>query len=388
MDKRAFKLSEVVVVIVITALLSALVTGFVSYHTLKTMDKVSYINLSSDKDLREFLEVYSELVSDYYEDLDRGEMLDSAITAMMSYLDETYSTHLTEADTDALMDNLVGEYEGIGISVGSNLTIMEVFKDSPAEKAGLKANDVVIKLDGTDVTKKSSSELASMIKGNSNKTINITVMRNKEEIEFEVTRSNINIPSVYSEIVEKTNIGYMYITTFSNTTYDQFSKQLSELEKNGINSLIIDLRNNSGGYLISAKQISSLFLENGKVIYSLEDKSGKTSYKDETKEHREYPIVVIVNGSSASAAEILAAALHDSYGAAIVGHKSYGKGKVQQTKSLKNGSMIKYTSAKWLRPNGECVDGIGIEPDYAAELEIDGNSIIDAQYNKAIELLK
>lgn len=388
MDKRAFKLSEVVVVIVITALLSALVTGFVSYHTLKTMDKVSYINLSSDKDLREFLEVYSELVSDYYEDLDRGEMLDSAITAMMSYLDETYSTHLTEADTDALMDNLVGEYEGIGISVGSNLTIMEVFKDSPAEKAGLKANDVVIKLDGTDVTKKSSSELASMIKGNSNKTINITVMRNKEEIEFEVTRSNINIPSVYSEIVEKTNIGYMYITTFSNTTYDQFSKQLSELEKSGINSLIIDLRNNSGGYLISAKQISSLFLENGKVIYSLEDKSGKTSYKDETKEHREYPIVVIVNGSSASAAEILAAALHDSYGATIVGHKSYGKGKVQQTKSLKNGSMIKYTSAKWLRPNGECVDGIGIEPDYAAELEIDGNSIIDAQYNKAIELLK
>lgn len=388
MDKRAFKLSEVVVVIVITALLSTLVTGFVSYNTLKTMDKVSYINLSNDKELREFLEVYEELVSDYYEDLDRGEMLDSAITAMMSYLDEKYSTHLTEADTDVLMNNLVGEYDGIGISVDSNLAIVEVFKDSPAEKAGLLANDIIIKLDGKNVSQKSSSEVAAMIKEANNKSITISVMRENKELEFEVNRESINIPSVYSEVVDKTNIGYMYITTFSNTTYNQFSKQLVELEKKGIDSLIIDLRSNSGGYLISAKQIASLFLENGKTIYTLEDKSGKTNYKDDTKEHRNYPIIVIINGSSASAAEILTAALHDSYGATVVGHKSYGKGKVQQTKTLNNGSMIKYTSAKWLRPNGECVDGNGIEPDYAVELELSENRIVDTQYNKAVELLK
>ena len=163
------------------------------------------------------------------------------------------------------------------------------------------------------------------------------------------------------------------------------SDALKELETKNITSLIVDVRNNAGGYLTSAEEVSSLFLKSGKVIYSLEANGSKMSYADKTEEHRTYPIVVLINGGSASAAEILAAALKDSYGAILVGTKSYGKGKVQQVMSLNNGDSVKYTSAKWLTPSNICIDGTGIMPDYV--VEYDSESGHDYQLEKAKELL-
>ncbi|MBO4245500.1 MAG: S41 family peptidase [Bacilli bacterium] len=389
MDKRVFKLTEVIVVVIITAVLSAIVTGFVSYNALVNFKKVSYVNLTNDKDLQEFIEVYAELVTDYYKDVDRKELLDSAITAMTTYLDEKYTMRLSKEDATTLFDSLSGQYQGVGIEILPDRSINTVFENSPAAEAGIQKGDIIIKVNNEDVTDYESSEVAALIKSNKNgDKVSITVKRSGKEKTFEVKLSNVNIPSVYSSIEDGTHIGYIYINAFNNNTYFQFREKLEELEKKNITSLIIDVRSNGGGYLISAKQIASLFIEQGKVIYSLADKNAKIEYKDETKESRSYPIVVLINGNSASASEILTAALIDSYGATTVGKTSFGKGKVQQTKELNDGSTLKYTSANWLRPNGECIDEVGIKPDYEVDVVLQDGKVIDAQYNKAVEILK
>ena len=183
-------------------------------------------------------------------------------------------------------------------------------------------------------------------------------------------------------------LGYIYISTFSDTIYDQFRDALNKLEGEGIDNLIIDVRNNTGGYLSETTNIASIFLEKGKVIYSLESKKSKDTYKDETDEKKNYKVVVIINEASASASEILTASLKDSYNATVVGKKSFGKGKVQQTAKLKGGTMYKYTSAKWLRPNGECIDGKGIVPDHEVDLEVnEEGTVVDTQLSKALEIL-
>lgn len=388
MDKRAFKLSEVIVIIVVVALLSAVVTGFVTFHSISRVEGTNYVDLTNDSDLKEFLEVYADLITDYYEEVDRKELIDSAINGMMSSLGESYTTHLSGSDSTDLLNTLSGEYEGIGVQINPDKTIHSVFKDSPAEKAGLLSNDLIIKINNESVESNTASDIATLIKTSKEDTVTVTVKRGEEELNFEVKRSKLEMPSVASEIIEKTKIGYMSISTFSNTTAHQFSTQLNDLEEKKINSLIIDLRGNSGGYLLSAKQIASFFIAPGKVIYSLEDKEGKVDYKDESAEEKKIKVIVLIDSASASASEILAAALKESYGATLVGKTTYGKGKVQQTKELSDGSLVKYTSAKWLTPNGTCVDKVGIKPDYEVELTIKNDVLVDTQLNKAIELLK
>ena len=177
----------------------------------------------------------------------------------------------------------------------------------------------------------------------------------------------------------------MYISNFSQNLSEQVNKALNEMESDGIESLIIDVRDNVGGYLSAAESTASIFLEKGKVIYSLESNDKNYTYKDETESAKKYKIIVLINENSASASEILAAALKESYGATLVGKKSYGKGKVQQVVALTGGGSVKYTSAKWLTPSGVCIDEIGINPDYEVEYEV--TDLYDTQVDKAIELL-
>ena len=184
------------------------------------------------------------------------------------------------------------------------------------------------------------------------------------------------------------NIGYISLSTFSRLSFEEFQEELMKLEnESNIESLIIDLRNNSGGYVASAFNIASLFLEKGKTVYSLQSQDDLKVFKDETEASRKYKVVILVNGQTASAAELLTAALHDSYGATVVGEKTFGKGKVQNVKSYNN-KIIKYTSAKWLRPNGECIDEVGIEPDIKVSVEYKNGVVYDKQYDKALELLR
>jgi carboxyl-terminal processing protease len=193
----------------------------------------------------------------------------------------------------------------------------------------------------------------------------MSVLRDTQTLSFDLERQTLYVPAITSKTYEQNNkkVGYIFISKFSDTVYEQFKKELTKLEDTKIDSLVIDVRNDTGGYLTGATKIAELFLKKGKVIYSLQSKTKKETTKDETEDSRDYKVYVLINHGSASASEILAAALKYSYGSTLMGITTYGKGKVQQTSSLSDGSMFKYTSAKWLTPNGDCIDGVGLKPD-------------------------
>lgn len=388
---QGFKLYEVIIITIITGILCSIATGFIFYKKYETSAIASYENLSNNKNVNEFLQVYASIIKEYYQDVNEEELVDSAINAMFSYLGDNYSEHLSKDETSSLLEQLAGEYQGIGVEIYQDKIIYNVFDDSPAKEAGLQKGDKIIKVNNEDVSEKDNSYVATKIK-NENDKVEITVLRNNEEKKVTVKKDKLYIPSVTSKVIEEENkkIGYIDITTFSNTTSKQVKKALLSLEKDNIDSLVIDVRNNAGGYLISAKEIASMFLEKEKIIYSLQEKDKTQTYKDTTSEKRDYPVVILINEYSASASEILTSALKESYNATLVGKKSYGKGKVQQTLNLEDGSMAKYTTAKWLTPNGKCIDGVGITPDYEIDLDVDENNqtIVDTQLNKAIEILK
>ena len=377
-----FSLRSVSIIIIITAIITSLTTGVIIYNNNRAI--LGGANIQEDEALQEFLKIYNSLDEDYYEDINKNEMIDAAISAMVDYLGEEYSIYLNQNETDNLSDQLSGKFVGIGISIGLEGKIVKVYQDTPADRSGLQEGDKILSINDNSTLEKTSAEIANLIDRTSENTI--VVNRGTEELTFKVTPETINEPLTTN--IYNSNIGYIYINAFTNTVGEEFKKSLTELESSGITSLIIDLRGNTGGYLKGATDIASIFIEKGKTLYYLENKEKKEEYKDETSELKNIPVIVLIDGTSASASEVLAAALKDSYGATLVGTLSYGKGKVQQTNKLEDGSMVKYTIAKWLRPNGECIDEIGIQPDYEIQLEqSEEGYLIDTQLEKAIELL-
>lgn len=383
--ENGFGIRAIVIIIFITAIVTSLTTGVILFNNTKLL--LGNSRIKTDTALQEFLKVYNGLDTDYYSDINKTEMIDAAISAMLDYLGEDYSTYLNQNETEDLASRLSGKYLGIGISIKSGNQIVKVYEGSPAYKAGLLENDSILNINGTSTENLNQIEVANLIDKEKENTI--LIKREEETFSVKVTAESINSPIPY-QIIEENNqiIGYISIDIFTNTVGEEFKKSLLELEAKNIDSLIIDVRNNTGGYLKGATDIASLFLEKGKTIYSLEGKDSTEIYYDETDESRHYPIAIVMNDGTASASEILAAALKDSYGAILVGQISYGKGKVQQTKTLDDGSMVKYTTAKWLRPNGECIDEMGIIPDYQVEITKDeeGN-YLDTQFEKAKEVL-
>lgn len=377
---KGFGLFGIIIIMIITSIVSGIATGVIMLNNKET----NISTISEDKNLQDFINVYETLLSRFYNDIDKEAMLKAAEDGMLNFLGDKYTTHLDDNEYQDILDELSATYSGIGVEISNNL-IYNITPDSPAEKAGLLGGDLITKINGTDVTNMSGTEISALIKGDSSKTVSLEVNRNGETLKFTITKASLVNKSVNYQIIDNSTIGYLVITKFSENLHEQVSKALIELEKEGITSLIIDVRNNVGGYLIAAEKTASLFLEENKVIYSLQTSNNSITYRDTTKEKRNYPIVVLINENSASASEILAAALGESYNATLVGGKSYGKGKVQQVEPLENGGSLKLTTAKWLTPSGKCIDTIGITPDYYITNE-KGTSV-DNQLNKAIELL-
>ena len=390
---RGFSLPWVIGIVIVTSIISAITSGVIVYNNNKLTYDLTYGDISNDQDLNEFLTVYASIISDYYEDVDKGALLDQAIAGMMNYLGDDYTTYLDGESSSELFDSLSGEYDGIGVSINnSDKSIVEVFDNTPAKKAGLKVGDIIIGFNNTDVTSMSATEVVNLIK-NSKDSFTLRVQRGSEIISVRLKNETLITPNVEYYMIDNTNIGYLSMETFSNTLATQVQDALKKLESNGMNALIIDLRENTGGYLNAAVDVASIFLEKGDRIFSLEYQNEVMNYNDETKEHKEYEIVVLVNENTASASEVVAAALKENYGAIIVGETTFGKGKVQQTMKLDDGSTVKYTSAYWLTPSGSCIDEIGINPDYSVKNEniTDENGTIigvnDYQLDKAIEIL-
>lgn len=386
-NSKGFNLISVIIIICITSVVSAVTAGIIVTNNYN----LSYSDLSNDKELTDFIKAYSNIVNNYYEDVDKEKMLDSALNAMLNYLGDNYTTYLTDEQRKALEESLQGTYQGIGVEINKDRVITKVTKNGPAEAAGLQAGDKFMSIDGTKLNDTDGNAVGLLIRGTDKKVVDIVVDRNGEELTFNVKIGTIEEPAIVYGMQEN-NIGYIQISKFSRPLTSQMENALKELEANGMEKLIIDLRNNTGGYLDSAETTASLFLKKGKLIYSLEDKNSKEDYYDQTETSRDYPIVVLINNNSASSAEILAAALKDSYGAVLVGQTSYGKGKVQQTYDMKDGSMAKFTSARWLRPTGDCIDKKGIKPDFEVAQTTQTNEngeeiIIDTQLVKALEVI-
>lgn len=386
-DKTAtFNLIEVIVIIIMTSLVVSVSTGIIVYKNYYKIDKTS-----SNKDyLKELEYAYNNILNSYVEKVDEKELTNAAIKGMYNYLGDPYTSYLDKDSTDNLMDRLKGEYKGIGVEITTNesgTVVMTVFENSPAEEAGIMVGDIITKVKGVDVNGKTTSEVSNMIKS-TNGNVEIEVNRGGITKTLTLKVSTISIKSVIKNKYDKT--GYLRIETFSNTTYKQFKENLETLEKDGIENLIVDVRNNGGGFLNSAVEIAELFVEKGKPIYGLQTKDKKEMYKDTTKEKRDYKVMVLINGGSASASEVLAAALKESYGATLLGTKSYGKGTVQDTSELESGGMIKYTTAYWLTPKGVTINEKGLTPDIEVTGSFKDGMILenDVELQTAINNLK
>ena len=389
--KKEYSLCGVIIIIVTTAVISALSTGILIMRNYSTDDGQSYSEIIKDENIQEFIDVYSKLTTNYYENINKKEIIDSAISGMTSYLGDQYTGLLDEDKSSSLYDSLNAKYEGIGITIKDSY-IENVLYNSSAAKAGLKMNDKIISINNINIENKTSDEIKNIINENKSNKIDLRVIRNNEILDFNNLKiTSIDYPNLRYSFVENNDIGYIKIDLFSTNINKQLENALFQLNK--YSGLIIDLRNNSGGYLEEAYQTAEIFLPKGSVIYSLLQKDNrKQEFKDKTNDKQDVPIVVLVNGNTASAAEILAAALKDSYGAVLVGSQTYGKGKVQHTYSLSSGEMVKYTASLWYRPNGTNIDGTGIIPDYQVENDFETNEvnetiIIDNQYKKAIDII-
>lgn len=355
----------------------------------------NYIKLYLE--LNKLINVYDAISTTEYGKIDKKEMINSAIEAMTTSANDAYTNYTNEQDTNNFLENIDGVYEGIGCTVATDsqkgIYVVSIFDNSPAKEAGLKEKDIIIKIDNKDFSEKTSKEMSTYIKNNKNDKIKLTIKRNEEEKELTIVRKKIKIPTVSGKTItmENKKIGYIQIAVFSSVTDEQFKEELEKLEKEKIEGLIIDVRNNTGGYLTTVTNISNLFLEKGQVIYQLESNKKIEKVKDTTKEKRKYPIAIIVNAASASASEILASAIKESYHGFVVGTKTYGKGTVQKTKKLSDGSMIKYTIEKWLTPDGNWINEVGLEPTDFVELksstEPETDPTIDKQLEKAKELI-
>lgn len=384
----SFNLIEVIIIIIMTSLIVGVSTGVIVYsnyakETSGIKDDNQYIS--------EFKKAYNNIINGYVEKVDESKLIDAAIEGMYDYLGDPYTNYIDETNTDDLTDRLNGKYTGIGIEitkVEDGILVINVFKDGPAYIAGIEAGDILIKLNGNDITSLSAAEVSNSIKNSNKDTIELSFVRSGITITKTVNVKNVNIPSISKENFN--NVGYIKIDTFSNTTYTQFKDSLESLEKDGITSLIIDVRNNGGGYLNSAVEIAELFVEKGKNIYGLENKSGKNFYEDNTKAKRNYKIAVLINGTSASASEVLTCALKESYGAVVIGTTSYGKGTVQETSKLLSGGMVKYTTAYWLTPSGNSINNTGIKPDIEVIMDNTENYsyVNDTQLQTAINTVK
>ena len=365
-----FSIKEVVVLLVITAFVS-LITGFaVANRLLKDNKTIKEENLNES--LETFVKNYNYIIDNYYGEYDEQKLLDAALAGVLDALGDPHTVYIDESSVDNFNIQLKGNYTGLGIEIyndDNEIIISKVFTNSPAAKAGLQANDHILKINDQDVAGMKTKEFVNIVKSNENN-FKLLIKRDDEVKEISVEKQDVIIDSVSSKTYNKNgkNIGYLEISIFADNTYSQFKENLEDLEKSEIDSLIIDVRNNTGGHLTSVENIISLFLDSSHIIYKMEDSSGVKEYYSTGKETKTYPIIVLTNSSSASASEILTAALKEEYGAKSVGKKTYGKGSAQELRTLPDGTQYKITTHKWLTPKGNSIDGVGVDVDRDIEL--------------------
>ncbi|MFT4417021.1 S41 family peptidase [Fredinandcohnia humi] len=325
---------------------------------------------NNGSELSKISQAYNLILSSYVEKVDEDQLIEGAIQGMVNTLDDPYSAYMDEETAAQFNDSLESSFEGIGAEVSmveGKVTIVAPFKDSPAEKAGLKPNDQIIKIDGESIEGLDLYEAVLKIRGKKGTVVNLQVMRPgvADLMEVKVTRDTIPIETVYTSVKEYKNkkVGYVEITSFAEKTAEDFVIGLNELEDQDIEGLVIDVRGNPGGLLESVEEILKQLVTKDKPYVQIENRDGqKQRFFSTLEKQKEYPIVVLTDQGSASASEILAGALLEAGGYDIVGEKTFGKGTVQQARDMGDGSNLKLTMFKWLTPDGNWIHKKGIEP--------------------------
>lgn len=354
------------------------------------------IRLSEDASSEEKLSVLKGLIDEnYIGDVDEEALEEGIYKGYIQGLEDPYSVYYNEEETKDLYETTEGEYSGIGAVLSQDLesgviTLVQIYEDSPAAKAGLKDNDILTKVGDIEVTDMDLSEVVTYIKGEKGTDVDLSVLRGEdaEEITVTATRDTVEAQTVKYEMLEG-QTGYLSVSEFDSVTYAQYEEALNELTAQGMTGLIVDLRNNPGGNLNTVCEMLDLVLPKGTIVYT-EDKDGKRETATSDDEHQiNVPMVVLVNGNSASASEIYAGAIQDYGIGKIVGTQTYGKGVVQQIFDLGDGTSVKLTIAEYFTPNGRSIDGEGITPDVEVEYEADENNPeADNQLEKALEVMK
>ena len=394
------RIYKTIMLVILVAVITFIVTTVMLYNKIGgSSGNVKYVVVGGDSSYTSLISRLKNVVDKYYlGDADEQKMSESAAKGYIEGLEDEYSEYITAEEYAEFSQEIYGSFVGIGIYFGKNtndeMMVVSTIENSAAEKAGLQSGDIITKVDDYEVTTDSTtSEVSAKIKGEEGTKVKMEILREGEEMTFEITRENVKLHYVKAEVLDN-NIGYMTVSSFDEGTADEFKNKLEELQSKNVKSLIIDLRNNGGGIVQEATQIADYLLDKDQKIIITKDKQGKEEITL-SKEDKitDLPVVVLVNGYTASSSEILASALKDNNRAKVVGTKTYGKGVIQNVYRLTDGSALKLTTHEYYTAIGNKINKLGITPTEEVELP-DGVNVYniprdkDTQLKKAIELLK
>lgn len=368
---KNFSTQETILLVIISLLVGLLIGNLL-------VDKEANVKKAITKDsyLQEFVENYEYILNNYYEEIDKEALINSAISGMMESLDDPYSMYFNEEESNNFSITLDGSYEGIGVQITKDdstgyMLIVSVFKNSPAEQAGLKSGDKIMSISEKSVAEMTASEFTTFIRNSDSSVLNFKIIREEETLNIKLSKKTVTLSSVTSKTYEVNNkkVGYIYIGIFANNTAEQFKTELNKLEVSNIEYLIIDVRGNTGGHLTSVDSILDMFLNSNQIMYQFEQNGKTTPIYGNGKDNKSYDIILLGDVTSASASEVLIAGLKENLNSKFIGEKTYGKGTVQELITLKDGTQYKITVKKWLTPKGNWVDDTGgISPDIVVKL--------------------
>lgn len=348
--------------------------------------------LSQNLNFSETEKIFDLLKKKYDGKLDMAKLQDGLNKGLVDAVGDPYTVYMSEKEAAEFQSDLDGTFSGIGAELGKrndSLVVITPISDSPAQKAGLRAGDTIVKIDDEDTKGLSVDAAVNKIRGAAGTDVKLGLVRGDSPVELSITRAQITVPSVKSEILEG-NVGYLQITRFSDDTAELSAKAAQEFKAKNVKGVVVDVRNNGGGLLDSAVKVAGLWLDNKVVV--AEKQGGKTTSELRTGNNPPLagiPTTMLINEGSASASEILAGALHDHGVAKLIGKKSFGKGSVQELIDLPGGGKLKVTVARWFTPNGKNIDKEGIKPDIEVELSNDDfNNNRDPQKDRAVKELR
>ena len=381
MNWQQMNIKKNIIIIAITAVIS-------SFLTIATEFFLLGLDVSKLENVIRFVGALRFIELRYVDTVNYSKLMDGAINGMVKSLDDPHSIYLDANLYKRLIERTEGSFGGIGVYMGfkdNKVQIVSVIEGTPGAKAGLKANDEIVAVDGTQTSEMQPEEVAMHVRGEIGTDVSLTIHREGEtDKDYIITRDSIKVQTTSNSMLDG-DLGYIRIASFSEDTANEFKAAYNKLVQEGMNGIIIDLRSNPGGLVNSVVDIANMVVPKGLVVSTVQRDGSKEEYFSELTESK-YPIVVLIDGNSASASEILAGALQDTHAATIVGEKSYGKGSIQAVMPMFHDDALKLTVAKYYTPNGNSIDGTGVKPDVEVTLDVSGTE--DNQLIKAKEVLR